>query len=631
MFKPKKMERVRLIVLKAHVDGLIKDLHEAGLVDIRKSRYAGLDEGRPLHSFDEISGELLKLRTMHSMMEGAIGKRVETGPKRIIDKHTIEEARMLGFDEKLREMNQKANGFSERIKALENEALTIDRVIQFKGVDFSKLRSKTLDYRVGEISPAKTGRLGERLAKIGGHTALISEPGYNTTLVMFERKQKDEVEAILGELGFNDIELPAGMSTPIEAINRINAENDGKKEMLAQVKKEMAELSKANIHKVADLISALGIEAERAEIAARFSSSKQVYVIEGWALEEEAGKLQAIVQRYPDVVLENAPISHDDMPPTVLDNPKVASPFEFLTGSYSLPNYFEIDPTMAYFIALPIIYGMIVGDVIYGLISLALASVILSKFKNSYMMSNVGKIWMYSAFPTIIFGILFDEWGGMSHYHLLEKVTEWTGIVITHAPVYTGFHRIENVLALIGITALVGMIHLAAGFILGAINEWEHNKKHSIAKIAWLGVELSILLIILPSMGMVPKEFMTAGMVVLVISVVTLGATEGIIGIIELPGLVGNILSYTRIAVIGIVGVILAEIINEFLMPMPEQGLMALVLIPVFIVLHVANCFIAMFEALIQGGRLNIVEFKMKFMHGGGGVFTPFALYSKKY
>jgi len=55
------------------------------------------------------------------------------------------------------------------------------------------------------------------------------------------------------------------------------------------------------------------------------------------------------------------------------------------------------------------------------------------------------------------------------------------------------------------------------------------------------------------------------------------------------------------------------------------------VLIPVFIVLHVANCFIAMFESLIQGGRLNIVEFKMKFMHGGGGVFTPFALYSKKY
>jgi V/A-type H+-transporting ATPase subunit I len=124
---------------------------------------------------------------------------------------------------------------------------------------------------------------------------------------------------------------------------------------------------------------------------------------------------------------------------------------------------------------------------------------------------------------------------------------------------------------------------------------------------------------------------MMAGIAVLIISAIALALTEGIIGIIEIPGLIGNILSYTRIAVIGIVGVILAEIFNDFLMPLPGSGIAAIIMIPVFLALHVANCFIAMFEALIQGGRLNIVEFKMKFMHGGGGVFTPFALYEKKY
>jgi vacuolar-type H+-ATPase subunit I/STV1 len=36
-----------------------------------------------------------------------------------------------------------------------------------------------------------------------------------------------------------------------------------------------------------------------------------------------------------------------------------------------------------------------------------------------------------------------------------------------------------------------------------------------------------------------------------------------------------------------------------------------------------------MFESLVQGGRLNIVEFRSKFLHGGGEAFTPFAL--KKY
>jgi vacuolar-type H+-ATPase subunit I/STV1 len=33
-----------------------------------------------------------------------------------------------------------------------------------------------------------------------------------------------------------------------------------------------------------------------------------------------------------------------------------------------------------------------------------------------------------------------------------------------------------------------------------------------------------------------------------------------------------------------------------------------------------------MFEAIIQGGRLNIIEFKLKFVKGGGRPFRPFAL-----
>jgi len=181
----------------------------------------------------------------------------------------------------------------------------------------------------------------------------------------------------------------------------------------------------------------------------------------------------------------------------------------------------------------------------------------------------------------------------------------------------------------VGITAFVGMLHLAAGFILGAINEWNHNRKHAIAKVAWLGVETGMLLALLPALGLAEAAFTMAGLVVLVISVITLAATEGVIGVIELPGLLGNILSYTRIAAIGIVGIVIAELLNEFIIPLPEQGIIALLLLPIFFVFHIVNCFIAMFESLVQGGRLNIVEFRSKFLHGGGEVFTPFILKTK--
>jgi V/A-type H+-transporting ATPase subunit I len=119
-------------------------------------------------------------------------------------------------------------------------------------------------------------------------------------------------------------------------------------------------------------------------------------------------------------------------------------------------------------------------------------------------------------------------------------------------------------------------------------------------------------------------------MAMAVVGFILVAGTEGLMGIVELPGFVGNLLSYTRIAVIGVVGVILGEIINEFLRPSPTQGFLALIVLPIYLGLHAANCAIAMFEALVQGGRLNIVEFRSKFFHGGGVLFAPFAMRVKR-
>ncbi len=637
MFRPKSMRKVRLIVLKSHVESLIRDLHEAGLVDIRKAKYTGLDEGRPLASFDELSAELLKLRALMSVMEGAVGRKEGHEPKLIEGKKALEEARNLAAESELRRLNSESTALSERAKALENEAIAIEKVLHFRGIDFGKLGTRSVAYRVGEVPAGKLGRLEEGLERISPHTTLVSEQGYNVTLVMYQKSGEKEVDSLLGEAGFIDLELPEGMGTPIDTINRVNSENESVKARIKDVRKQMAELSRANMERVRSLIRSLEVEAERAEVASRFSSSARVHVIEGWALEEDMDVVNSIASRYKDAIVEDVHYSHHDMPPTVLDNPKVAGPLEFITKSYSLPNYYELDPTMMYFIALPVLYGMIVGDVVYGLMSIVLGFALLKKFEKSYIMSNVSKIWMYSGIPAILFGVYFDEWGGMSHLHLLENIHRWTGLVVPEAALYAGFHRMENVLALIALSALAGLIHLGLGFILGAVNEWNHSKKHAMAKIAWLGVEVGLTFALLPYLpGMLPQlgyidpAFSTAGIVVLAVSAVVLTITEGVLGIIEIPGLVGNILSYSRIAAIGIVGVVIAELLNEFIIPMPEHGLLAIVLLPVFFVLHVMNCFVAMFESLVQGGRLNIVEFRSKFMHGGGDVFIPFALYSKK-
>lgn len=626
MLKTKQMKKVRIIVLKSVVERLILDLHEAGLVDIRKSSYDQLEDGRPLKQFDEVSAQLLKLRSLMSVMESNMGQ-IDAEPEIIDGNEALVKSHMLEVGERLKSLNSRSNTLSEELTALENEASVIEKLLHFTEVDFSKLETKTVEFRSGEMHASKMSRLNRELEAAEGESSILRDPNSDTTIIFYEKSKRDDVDTILSELGFVDIEIPDDVTNPAETIDRVTTSYNEKKAELERIKAEIISLSESNYKEVLSLTRSLELLADRLSISSRFSGSGRLFVIEGWITAEGFGKLGGIVSKYgEEAVLEDAGFSHGEMPPTVLDNPKIASPFEFLTNSYSLPNYFEMDPTMLYMLGLPIIYGLIVGDFLYGVASIVLGYLLMNKFKGSYVMHNVSKIWFYSGFPTMVFGILFDEWGGMSHYGILEYFGRWLGSPLVSEPLYHGFHRIENVLELVIITAVVGIIHLALGFAMGAINEWHHNKKHSIAKIAWIGVEAGMVLTMVGAVGVVDASFVPAGLVVLVVSVVTLAMTEGILGIIELPGLIGNILSYTRIAAIGIVGIIIAELLNEFVIPLPSQGLLAIVLAPVFLGLHIVNAFIAMFESLVQGGRLNIVEFRSKFLHGGGEIFSPFKM-----
>lgn len=626
MLKTKRMKKVRVIALRSSAESLIKSLHEAGVMQIDESKLGGLESGKPLKSFDEASSLLLKLRSSLSIMEAGSSKKGQgDGQTREMSaEKAMEEARRLDIEERLRALAAESASCNERIREIDAKIAPLRKALVFSNVDFTRLSTRKLTYRLGESN--NTASLRQRLSGIKD-IEVISKPSSPAVLILFDRRHEAAVDAVLSESGFSTIELAPETTTPSDTIAALTREKEAMNPKIEQVRREIKAISEKNIAHVRSLIKAIEVEAERGEIASRFSSSRSMFVFDGWALEENFQSLREICDRFGGKVqLEEMRPDHHEKPPVVLDNPRQAAPFEFLTRSYSLPNYFEIDPTMVYLIALPILYGMIVGDVIYGLISFVVAFLIFKKFEKSETMRNVSLIWMYSALPTIIMGIIYDEWCGMSLFHLSEVVGDWTGIHLLEGALYSGFHRVENVMGLIAITCLVGMAHLALGFVFGAVNEWGHNKKHAIAKIAWLGVEIGGLLLILSLTGMLGNDFMNAGLALLGLSVVILAFTEGLLGIIELPGLAGNILSYSRIATIGIVGVVIAEMINELLMPLPEKGLAVVILIPIFIVLHISNAFLAMFEAIIQGGRLNIVEFKSKFLHGGGKEYIPFAL-----
>jgi hypothetical protein len=99
---------------------------------------------------------------------------------------------------------------------------------------------------------------------------------------------------------------------------------------------------------------------------------------------------------------------------------------------------------------------MMLGDAGYGLASMLIAFLLIKKFKGT-MLEPVGKVWMFAAIPAIFFGIVYNEYFGFTHEHLLG---------LEHG-LYPSISRMENISTLLVIFIFVGAAHLALGFLLG--------------------------------------------------------------------------------------------------------------------------------------------------------------------
>jgi V/A-type H+-transporting ATPase subunit I len=631
MMKAAEMRKVRIFALRSALPELIAALHKAGLVEIKKGEFQGMEDGRPLEFFSVVSEQLVRMRAMNAMLEKNAASKDASKREMIPTDEAVRIARELRIEEKLKALVSEAGAKESEMSRLRSQMVTIDKILPFTGVDFSRLETRTVAYRVGDIAPEKLHMLKPVLDKELGVYNVSQPVGSKTALVLYQKTGKS-VDQVLAGGGFAPIEIPPGTTTPAQSRRALEKAYSEAESRLKEIRAELADMAKEYLPRVRDLIYSLGIEADRAEIASRFGFSKSMSVFEGWVMAKDVPTLSGVVAAFGDKAsMSDVGFGHEEDPPVVLQNPKPAGPFEWVTKNYSLPNYYELDPSILYMIFIPILLGMIVGDFVYGVIAIFIALWLQRKFATSQTMQAVTKIWFYTGFTSMFFGLIFDEWCGFHNKELFALLHEWGLPQIGPAEgFYTGLSRLNQLPLLLGITIIVGLVHLGIGFMLGAINEWHHSKKHAAAKIAWIGVEVGGTFAIASLvLNLMPSVYGMVGLGIFLVSTIALALTEGVIGVIEIPGLMGNVLSYMRIAVIGVVGVVIAEIINEFFAPKPSMGIFVIVAIPIFIAFHLANSFIAIFEALIQGGRLNVIEFRMKFLKGGGKEFVPFALRSE--
>jgi V/A-type H+-transporting ATPase subunit I len=182
------------------------------------------------------------------------------------------------------------------------------------------------------------------------------------------------------------------------------------------------------------------------------------------------------------------------------------------------------------------------------------------------------------------------------------------------------FHRAEHLGQVFTISALIGLIHVNFGYLLGFYNEYiRHGFREAfLEKGSWFILQIGAALWLFYGM--------TAGAPVIALSVAMIFLGEGVEGVVEIPSLLSNILSYLRIFGVSVAAVALAAVVNGIADTAFGAGGIVGILFGTFILVfgHVFNTFIKIMEGFLQGIRLHYVEMFGKFYEGGGKKYAPF-------
>jgi V/A-type H+-transporting ATPase subunit I len=345
--------------------------------------------------------------------------------------------------------------------------------------------------------------------------------------------------------------------------------------------------------------------------------------------------------------------------PIALSNPGPVKPFEALTEMFSLPGYREIDPTALVALVFPFFFGFMIGDAGYGALLILTGVIFRVKLKKWEGFPQIGWYIIVAGSVALVLGLfLFGEAFGLP-FHAPPGGTEsmdWQGLTGLDVPLRGTVHKLESsgLGTLMMFSVLAGVVHLSLGNILGAINERRHGWKHSAGKLGWLMVVLGFGLFLFkfgesttigawlwsgpmgalsvswdPGIGIM---FPYASIILLAAGAAIAVVLEGGMAILETLGVLSNILSYTRIAAIGVAKAAMAFAFNILLIPWVISGNILMV-VGGWILLVLAHMLVFILGGLssgIQALRLNLVEFFMKFYKGGGVKFNPFG-YARKY
>jgi V/A-type H+-transporting ATPase subunit I len=612
MFFPDEMRRVTVVSHRSYLNDVVKTLYDAGVLHLKEYVPKEGDHypiGTPMENAEKISELLLMVNSIKTQIN-------MKGVKKVSMAFDIESnGRLLsGLQADVSRINEGIKHAEDALRANEKRKEVIC-FLNTAGVNkFDSLKGYgALEVLSGYVPDV--GILKKRLADMDYEMKSATETmACGFPVVLFVKKSDlEKAKAALAGAEFTrlDTDMDWKTATPAEEDAIFSREMKDLEKKIADSRKELGDITKELAGKLLGIEDALTAEIRKSEAPLKFAVSNHSFMIQGWV---PKGRQETLEKRLAGIT-ENMYLSMEDVgehesAPIVLKNKGPVKPFEFFLRLYSLPSYKEMDPTFIVFMTYPILFGIMLGDIGYGLVLFAGFAFIKYKMKK---MGSIASVLMISSLVSIIFGFVFGEFFGFEQIAGFE--------------LHPMIMRAEGINAMLPIALIIGVVHLNMGIAIALINAIRERKvRHVIGKASWFILETGAILYLLDTFFKIPTGVDTMiSMSLLLTGVVLLTIGESYQGLIEIPALASNILSYARIAALGLAGVQLALIINSMSEGMFHAGgFMIIGGVALLFAGHAVNTLLSLMGAFLQSLRLHYVEMFSKFYHGDGEPYKPF-------
>ncbi|MEI6530118.1 MAG: V-type ATPase 116kDa subunit family protein [bacterium] len=454
------------------------------------------------------------------------------------------------------------------------------------------------------------------------------EENLTVNAIAFLRQDEAKIRSLLTQHGFSELKLPAaveGLSTR-EAILRIQERLQQIPGEIEDVRNGLESLRREQGWHLFQRKNELLDEMERMKATSLVSASHYACFIVGWVPQKNVDQLvRKLKDRFEqDVVIHPLKLDpHEEIhAPIKLENVPLFRPFEMFLSIFRPPRYDRIDPTPILAIFFPLFFGLVLGDIGYGV--LLLISFLILFFRNkTATWHSIAIIGLLCSGWSILFGVFFGELFG----NFGEQVLHMRPLLLNRM-------NQEGIIIFLLVTLGLGLLQIFMGFLIQVVLSFrEREYKEGFEAIFMVGWITGLLLALFSAIGLLagPMKPITlyVGLGLLLVGWGGIIAIKGpIMGAIEPLSAMGNILSYARLAGIGISAAYLAFAANTI------GGLFPSIVLAfaVGLICHLLFFILGIISPIIQSARLHFVEFFSKFHYHEliGRPFKPLTKLSKK-